>query len=84
MDYKYLLLKDRKETYEAQIYIFESHDDYMWPQGFSIAHDENEAWQIFKENGKVKEIGLNDTDKKHYSVKTIPLERTGYSFECEN
>lgn len=84
MDYKYLLLKDRKETYEAQIYIFESYDDYMWPQGFSIAHDENEAWQIFKENGKVKEIGLNDTDKKYYSVKTIPLERTGYSFECEN
>ena len=93
MDYKYLLLKDRKETYEAQIciltdqlkiYIFESHDDYMWPQGFSIAHDENEAWQIFKENGKVKEIGLNDTDKKYYSIKTIPLERTGYSFECEN
>ena len=67
-----------------KIYIFESSDDYMWPQGFAIADTEKEAWKIFLHHGKVKGIGLNDTGKKYYSVKTIPLERTGYSFECEN
>ena len=67
-----------------EIYIFESSDDYMWPQGFAIADTEEEAWKIFLHHGKVNEIGLNDTDKKYYSVKTIPLERTGYSFECKN
>ena len=67
-----------------KIYIFESSDDYMWPQGFAIADTEEEAWKIFLHHGQVKEIGLNDTDKNYYSVKTIPLKRTGYSFECEN
>lgn len=67
-----------------KIYIFESHDDYMWSQGFSIAHDENEAWQIFKENGKAKEVGIEDKDKEYYSVKSIPLSNTSYSFECQN
>ena len=67
-----------------KIYIFESRDDYMWPQGFAIADNQEKAWKIFLNHGKAKEIGLNDTDKKYYSVKTIPLERTGYSFECQN
>lgn len=67
-----------------KIYIFESTDDYMWPQGFSIAHDENEAWQLFKEHGKAKLIGIKDEDKEYYSIKSIPLSNTSYSFECEN